>query len=136
MKQLVRVGTTYIPVSDVQKASIWYQEKLNAKLNYEDEDKAIVDLAHQSIFLVGSLEGESSNFQDRYQNKRFSLTFEVDGISDLNELRDHLLHQGVVTGEIEDRGNNGLNFVFSDPDGNLFDVWSELSPKFKKAFKV
>jgi catechol-2,3-dioxygenase len=136
MKQLIRVGTTYIPVSDVQKASTWYQDKLNAKQNYRDEDKAILELAHQSIFLVGSLEGESSNFLDKYRNKRFSLTFEVDGISELKELREHLLHHGVETGEIEDRGHSGLNFVFSDPDGNLFDVWSVLSPQFKKTFHV
>ena len=136
MKQLIRVGTIYIPVSDVQMASTWYQEKLGAKLNYMDEDKAILDLAHQSIFLVSSIEGESSNFLDKHRNKRFSLTFEVDGISDLNNLREYLLEQGVETGKIEDRGHSGLNFVFADPDGNLFDVWSELSPQFKEAFNV
>ncbi|WP_201715232.1 VOC family protein [Rossellomorea arthrocnemi] len=133
MKQLVRVGTTYIPVSDVQKASTWYREMLNAKLNYKDEDKAILDLANQSIFLVCSADGESSNFLDKYHTKRFSLTFEVDGSSELKELREQMLHLGVEAGEIEDRGHGGLNFVFSDPDGNLFDVWSELSPKFKQS---
>ncbi|MDX8345741.1 VOC family protein [Rossellomorea sp. YZS02] len=136
MKQLIRVGTIYIPVSDVQMASTWYQEKLGAELNYMDEDKAILDLAHQSIFLVSSIEGESSNFLDKRRNKRFSLTFEVDGISDLNNLREYLLDQEVETGKIEDRGHSGLNFVFADPDGNLFDVWSELSPQFKEAFNV
>ena len=136
MKQLLRVGTIYIPVSDVQRSSTWYQEKLNAKLNYLDDDKAILELAHQSIFLVSSIEGESSNFLDKFRNKRFSLTFEVDGISDLHELREYLLHQRVETGNIEDRGHSGLNFVFMDPDGNLFDVWSELSPQFKEAFNV
>ena len=37
----------------------------------------------------------------------------------------------VSVGEIEDRGHPGNNFVFRDLDGNVFDVWSELSPTFK-----
>lgn len=136
INQLVRVGTIYIPVSDVEMASRWYQEALNANLNYRDEDKAIVDLAHQSIFLVSSIDGETSNFIDKHQNKRFSLTFEVDGVNELEALREHLLRKGVKAGGIEDRGHSGRNFIFSDPDGNLFDVWSELSPQFKKAFNM
>ncbi|WP_240794219.1 VOC family protein [Bacillus sp. BHET2] len=136
MKQLIRVGSTYIPVSDVSRSSTWYQEKLNAELNFQDSDKAILDLAHQSIFLVKSLEGESSNFMDRHHNKRFSITFEVDGISELVELREQFMSNEVEVGEMENRGHGGRNFVFSDCDGNLFDVWSELSPQFKKAYHV
>ncbi len=136
MKQLIRVGTTYIPVRDVSSSSTWYQEKLKAKLNFQDSDKAILDLAHQSIFLVKSLEGESSNFTDRHRNKRFSITFEVDGMSELVALREQFVNDEIEVGEIEDRGHGGRNFVFSDCDGNLFDVWSELSPQFKKAYHV
>ena len=122
MKQLIRVGTTYIPVRDVSSSSTWYQEKLKAKLNFQDSDKAILDLAHQSIFLVKSLEGESSNFTDRHRNKRFSITFEVDGMSELVALREQFVNDEIEVGEIEDRGHGGRNFVFSDCDGNLFDV--------------
>ena len=39
-------------------------------------------------------------------------------------------------GDIEDRGHSGRNFVFMDLDGNKFDVWSELSPSFKKMFEM
>ncbi|MGM0851824.1 MAG: VOC family protein [Bacillota bacterium] len=136
MRQLVRIGTIYIPVRDVQRACIWYKEKLNANVNYKDEDKAILDLANQSFFLVGALDEESSNFFDKYENKKFSITFEVDGLVALKELREDLVQKGVEAGEIESRGHNGRNFVFSDGDGNLFDVWSELSPQFKEAFNL
>ncbi|MCA1062103.1 VOC family protein [Rossellomorea sp. AcN35-11] len=136
MKQLVRVGTIYIPVGNVQKATEWYQKILNGEVNYQDEDKAILNLANMSIFLVGSSEGESSNFQDRFNKKRFSLTFEVDGLGELEELREDLLMKGVQAGEIEDRGHRGRNFIFPDRDGNLFDVWSELSPQYKKAYNL
>lgn len=65
-KKLLRVGTTYIPVSNVELASEWYVNKLGAELNYEDEDKAILNFANQSIFLVKSKENQSSNFYDIY----------------------------------------------------------------------
>ncbi|MBM7580966.1 VOC family protein [Jeotgalibacillus terrae] len=131
--QLIRVGTTYIPVSDPRVSAVWYKEKLGAKVNYKDQDKAIIDLAGQSFFLVKASENEKANFFDQKGAERFSLTFEVDGIESLKSFH-HTLHSlGVKTGVIENRGHAGRNFVFSDPDGNLFDVWSELSAVFKKA---
>ncbi|WP_060210205.1 VOC family protein [Sporosarcina koreensis] len=130
--RLLRVGTTYIPVSNVERASQWYVEKLDAQLNYEDEDKAILNLADQSFFLVKAKEKETANFFDAYGNERFSLTFEVDGEQALKLLHEDLLERDVKVGEIEKRGHAGINFVFSDMDGNRFDVWSELSPSFKK----
>lgn len=130
--KLLRVGTTYIPVSNVERAAEWYFEKLEAQLNYQEQDKAIINLADQSFFLVKAKEKETANFLDSYGNERFSLTFEVDGEESLKNLRKDLKERGVEVGEIENRGHVGINFVFSDLDGNLFDVWSELSPTFKK----
>lgn len=130
--RLVRVGTTYIPVSNVDRAAEWYVEKLDAQLNYQDEDKAILNLADQSFFLVKARESETANFLDAYGNDRFSLTFEVDGEESLKMLHEELMERNVEVGEIENRGHAGVNFVFADIDGNLFDVWSELSPSHKK----
>ncbi|WP_349409691.1 VOC family protein [Pseudalkalibacillus sp. SCS-8] len=127
-----RVGTTYIPVSDPEKASKWYQEKLGAIENYFDQDKAILDYANQSFFLVKAKEGERSGFVDYKGDEQFSMTFEVDGLEQLEELHTFLKEKGVKVGKIEDRGHPGKNFVFSDLDGNRFDVWSELSPSFKE----
>lgn len=129
---LLRVGTTYLPVTNVQRSATWYTENLGATLNYMDEDKAILDLADQSFFLVAASEGQTSNFIDVKGDERFSLTFEVDGVQALEKLHQEFKERHILVGEIEDRGHAGKNFVFSDPDGNQFDVWSELSPKFKK----
>ncbi|EFV77022.1 hypothetical protein HMPREF1013_02747 [Bacillus sp. 2_A_57_CT2] len=63
---------------------------------------------------------------------RFCLTFELNGITELENLHRELFEKEVNTGAIENRGHPGRNFVSSDPDGILFDVWSELSPSFKK----
>ncbi|MDM5317058.1 VOC family protein [Fictibacillus sp. b24] len=131
-EKLVRVGTTYIPVQHVDASAKWYTEKLGATLNYQDEDKVILNLANQSFFLVRSRESENANFTDYTGKKRFSLTFEVDGLGNLYKLHQEFRELGIQTGDIEDRGHTGENFVFSDPDGNQFDVWSELSPNYKK----
>ncbi|WP_181347779.1 VOC family protein [Thalassobacillus sp. CUG 92003] len=126
---LKRVGTTYIPVSNVEAASEWYQEKLGAVENFRNEDKAILDFADQSFFLVKSQEGQQAQFIDHRGDEHFSLTFEVDGWENLKRFHEDLNDNGVTVGEIEDRGHPGNNFVFYDLDRNAFDVWSEWSGK-------
>lgn len=133
-EKLIRVGTTYIPVSSVERSSEWYVNKLGAEISYKDEDKAILNLANQSIFLVKSKENQSSNFYDIHGEERFSLTFEVDGLRALETIHKDFIAKQIKVGEIEDRGHAGKNFVFYDLDGNKFDVWSELSPIFKEKY--
>ena len=130
-EQLIRVGTTYIPVKNVNLAADWYVNNLEAQLNYIDDDKAIINFANQSFFLVKARENESANFYDRYGKERFSITFEVNGLSALEKIHKQFINREIKVGEIEDRGHAGRNFVFYDVDGNKFDVWSELSPFFK-----
>lgn len=133
-EKLLRVGTTYIPVLDVEHSSDWYVNKLGAELSYKDEDKAIINLANQSFFLVKSSENQSSNFIDIYGEERFSLTFEVNGVSALEELHKYFKENQIRVGDLENRGHSGINFVFYDLNGNKFDVWSELSLNFKAKY--
>src|SRR5690606_13768664 len=133
-EKLIRVGTTYIPITNVELSSEWYVNKLGAELCYKDEDKAILNVANQSIFLVKANGDQSSNFYDIHGNERFSLTFEVNGLNALEDIHRDFKENGMRVGEIEDRGHAGRNFVFYDLDGNKFDVWSELSPAFKEKY--
>ncbi|MEH7125971.1 VOC family protein [Bacillus sp. JJ1532] len=135
-EKLLRVGTTYIPVTNVELSSEWYVNKLDAELSYKDEDKAILNLANQSIFLVKSKEHQSSNFIDIYGEECFSLTFEVNGLVAFETIHRDFIGKGIKVGEIENRGHSGRNFVFYDIDGNKFDVWSELSPIFKEKYLI
>jgi catechol 2,3-dioxygenase-like lactoylglutathione lyase family enzyme len=121
---IVRVGTIYIPVREVAASADWYVEKLGARVSYQDGDKAIVNFADLSFFLVKAAENQSANFIDIHGKERFSVTFEVDGVQALASLRQDLAEKEVQVGEIEDRGHPGNNFVFYDLNGNLFDVWS------------
>lgn len=131
--QLIRVGTIYIPVKNPVSSSEWYKEKLGAKLNYLDDDKAILNLADISMFLVKAVE-QNSNFFDANGTERFVLTYEVDGLEALTSIHADFKKRGIKVGEIENRGHAGRNFVFYDLDGNKFDVWSELSQVFKRRF--
>jgi catechol-2,3-dioxygenase len=135
-KKLLRVGTTYIPVSNVELSSEWYVNKLGAELSYKDEDKAILNFANQSIFLVKSKKNQSSNFYDIYGVERFSITFEVNGLNALEAIHRDFIDKQIRMGAIENRGHSGRNFVFFDLDGNKFDVWSELSPIFKEKYLI
>lgn len=135
-EKLLRVGTTYIPVSNVELSSEWYVNKLGAELSYKDEDKAILNFANQSIFLVKSKKDQSANFYDIYGVERFSITFEVNGLNALEAIHRDFIDKQIRVGAIEDRGHSGRNFVFFDLDGNKFDVWSELSPIFKEKYLI
>jgi catechol 2,3-dioxygenase-like lactoylglutathione lyase family enzyme len=135
-EKLQRVGTTYIPVTDIESSKDWYVDKLGAELSYIDEDKAILNLADQSFFLVRSHRGQTSNFKDIYGEERFSLTFEVNGIGALEHIHLDFIKKEIIVGKIENRGHEGRNFVFQDPDGNKFDIWSELSSKFKELHMI
>lgn len=131
-QKLMRIGTLYLPVKDVERSAEWYVSKLDAHLTFQDEEKAIINLADVSIFLVKSPQHESANFVDAAGDVRCSLTFEVDGYPALQTIRKEFIEKEIEVGEIENRGHAGRNFVFRDPDGNKFDVWSELSPNFKR----
>ncbi|MBM7602699.1 hypothetical protein JOC75_000669 [Metabacillus crassostreae] len=135
-EKLLRVGTTYIPVTNVQLSAEWYVNKIGAELSYKDDDKAILNLANQSFFLVKSNESQSSNFIDFYGAECFSLTFEVNGLDALEALHKDFINNEIRVGDIENRGHAGRNFIFYDLDCNKFDVWSELSPIFKEKYLI
>ncbi|WP_191562072.1 VOC family protein [Metabacillus idriensis] len=135
-EKLLRIGTTYIPVKNVELSSQWYVNNLGAELSYKDDDKVILNFANQSMFLIKSQENQSSNFYDSYGEERFSLTFEVNGLNALEAIHSDFIKREIRAGEIENRGHAGMNFVFYDLDGNKFDVWSELSPIFKEKYLI
>lgn len=134
--ELLRIGTIYIPVYDVEQSSNWYEENLEAEISYKDHEKAIANFANQSFFLVKANQDQSANFYDVHNVERFSITFEVNGLSALKELHQVFSERGIKLEEIEDRGHSGKNFIFYDLDGNKFDVWSELSPIFKDKYGI
>ncbi|MFC4353900.1 VOC family protein [Chryseomicrobium palamuruense] len=125
MTRLKRVGTTYLPVSNLKKATEWYTSNLEAEISYHDDEKTILNFADQSFFLIPAAPDQSNSFIDAKGTEWFGLGFEVDGEENLLTFHQDLLKQGVKAGDIESRGHAGKNFRFWDEDGNAFDVWSE-----------
>ncbi|ASK60995.1 glyoxalase [Virgibacillus phasianinus] len=134
--KIYRVGTIYIPVRDPYKSASWYQKVLGAVVNFQDEQKTILDFANQSVFLVKAKADEKLNFTDANGYEHFTVTFEVNGEKELEDLHNTFKEGGVKIGDIEDRGHPGRNFIFYDLDGNKFDVWSELSPDYIKRYNI
>ncbi|WP_314586770.1 VOC family protein [Paenibacillus terrigena] len=131
--KLLRVGTNYLPVTDPKESSEWFCSNLGAEMTYLDDgnNHAIINLANQSFILIQSQKGITANFQTIRDGLMFPFTFEVNGEKALLELYQQLTAKNVCVGEIEDRGHQGKNFIITDPDGNRYDVWSELSENFK-----
>lgn len=107
-------------------------------MTYMDEgnNHVIVNLAQQSFILIQSEKGTLANFNTINDGLMFPFTFEVNGIEALLQLHEELQDKGVTVGEIEDRGHTGRNFIITDPDGNKYDVWSELSVDFKEKYNI
>ena len=84
---------------------------MGAELSYKDEDKAILKFANQSIFLVKSNENQSSNFYHINGVERFSLTFEVNGLSALKAIHRDFTEKEIRVGEIEN-GTRWKEFCF------------------------
>ncbi|MBD0380938.1 VOC family protein [Paenibacillus sedimenti] len=136
--RLQRVGTIYLPVTNPKRSAEWFCTNLEAELDYIDEgnNHAIISLAHQSFILIQSEPGILANFQTINDGLMFPFTFEVNGESELVQLHKELKDKGVLVEEIEDRGHPGRNFIIIDPDGNRYDVWSELSTEFKEKYNI
>jgi catechol 2,3-dioxygenase-like lactoylglutathione lyase family enzyme len=134
----MRVGTIYLPVSNPKLSAEWFCTKLGAELSYLDEgnNHTIINLAYQSFILIRSEKGILANFKTINDGVMFPFTFEVNGEDELKELHKELQDKNVLVGEIEDRGHQGRNFIITDPDGNNYDVWSELSNEFKKKYNI
>lgn len=138
LSKLLRVGTIYLPVTNPKVSADWFCSKLGAGLDYMDEgnNHAIISLAHQSFILIQSETGILANFRTINDGVMFPFTFEVNGESELIQLHKELKDKGVLVGAIEDRGHPGTNFIITDPDGNRYDVWSELSNEFKERYNI
>ncbi len=136
--KLMRVGTIYLPVTNPKRSAEWFCTNLGAELGYMDEgnNHAILNLAQQSFILILSEKDALANFNTINDGLMFPFTFEVNGIEALIQLHEELQDKGVTVGEIEDRGHTGRNFIITDPDGNKYDVWSELSVDFKEKYNI
>jgi glyoxylase I family protein len=124
---LKKVHCNYLPVTDLELASRWYQSMFGLeRINREPSGSILILGDGQWLFLLECNEKRNANFitsqweGDNYE--MFSLTFEVENITELHK---RLRENGVEVGPLADLDSCGLQFKFKDPDGNKFNVWQD-----------
>jgi len=124
---LKKVLCNYLPVSNLELATKWYEEIFQLTVKKREPDGAILILGDgQWLFLLQTSENKIANFitqqWDGKDYEMFSLTFEVENIVELHKrLREH----NVEVEPLVDHDSCGLQFKFKDPDGNKFNVWQD-----------
>ncbi|MGM0846425.1 MAG: VOC family protein [Bacillota bacterium] len=120
---MFRIGSIFIPVTDLKKSAHWYVEKLGVKKIEEWEDGAGFYFPSGSVQLglVEVASPQVTEFEINGKQKNVYYNFVVENI---NVAHHHLQSKEVVTTDIEDFGGM-KGFDFYDPDGNTFSVVDE-----------
>jgi len=120
---LFRVGSIFIPVTDLDNASDWYEKNLGVKKidSWEDGVGFYFSESSTQLALVKVETTQPSEFVIKGKRKNIYYNFLVQNIE---EAYQHLTQNGVSTTEIEDFGGM-KGFDFFDLDGNPFSVVDE-----------
>jgi catechol 2,3-dioxygenase-like lactoylglutathione lyase family enzyme len=114
-----RIDTVILRVKNIKKAARWYKEVLELTPLYEGEnDHGMV------IFQVGDgppLTLYEIGYDEVIPAKRFSSTYPIFYVSDIEAVHSTLTERGVEAESIEDDGAVKY-FRFRDPDGNALEV--------------
>lgn len=110
----------YIPVSDLEKASKWYEKNLDFKLVYKDV--LYYDMRTANGIKIMLIPGEKSIVsQMKYSTgEQASYGFCVD---DYDSVREKLEASGVRIGE--EFEYFGRSFSFYDLEGNKIEIWED-----------
>ncbi|WP_273853071.1 VOC family protein [Guptibacillus spartinae] len=125
---MIRIGSVFIPVTDLDKATVWYEENLGVtKIDEwgEGTGKGAGFYFPNGPTQLGLVQVETSQpteFQVQNEQKNSYFNFLVE---DIYAFYHDLKCEGVKTSEIEKFGGMTC-FDFYDPDGNPFSVVNEV----------
>ncbi|MCF2648463.1 VOC family protein [Niallia sp. Sow4_A1] len=120
---MFRIGSIFIPVTDLEKASKWYEKMLGVKKidSWEEGVGFYFPSGSTQLALIQVDIPQSSEFIVKNEEKNSYFNFIVDHIEEVYE---YLNKNGVKTTEIKDFGGMKY-FDFFDLDGNPFSVVDE-----------
>ncbi|WP_226680901.1 VOC family protein [Sutcliffiella horikoshii] len=121
---MFRVGSIFIPVTDIEKSTEWYEKFLGAKMieSWGDGIGFYLPSGPTQIALVKVESPQPTEFRTNGNQKNGYFNFVVDDIAATHQ---HFKSKGIVTSEIDDFG--GMKFFdFFDLDGNPFSVVNEV----------
>jgi glyoxylase I family protein len=119
-----KIGSIFIPVTDIEKSTEWYQNYLGVKRIEDWEDGAgfYLPTGSTQLALVKVDSRQPTEFIIKGNQKNSYYNFIVD---DIETAHQHFKNNGIVTTEIDDFG--GMKFFdFFDLDGNPFSVVNEV----------
>ena len=125
---MFKVGSIFIPVTDLERSKKWYEVNLGlTKVDEWQENGADHGVGYvfendvTGLALIKTEKPQPTEFTVKGKNKNVYYNFEVDNIQ---QAFDRLKQNGVETTDIHDYGMM-KGFDFFDPDGNTFSVVSE-----------
>ncbi|KLV27677.1 glyoxalase [Niallia circulans] len=122
---MFKVGSIFIPVTDMKKSTDWYVKFLGVKIidSWEDGAGFYLPAGTTQLALVKVESPQPTEFIIKGEQKNSYFNFVVD---DLEAAHQQFRNNGIVTTEIDDFG--GMKFFdFFDLDGNPFSVVNEVS---------
>ncbi len=121
---MFKIGSVFVPVTNLEKSSAWYEEHLGVKKIGSWDGGAGFHLPNGStqFGLIQVETPQPTEFVIKGKQKNSYFNFVVE---DVDAVHGELNGRGVVTTDIDDFG--GMRFFdFFDPDGNPFSVVSEV----------
>lgn len=121
---MFKVGSIFIPVTDVEKSTEWYQKFLGVKKidSWEDGVGLYFPTGSTQLALVKVEYHQPTEFNIKGNQKNSYYNFVVE---DIETAHQHFKNYGIETSEINDFG--GMKFFeFFDLDGNPFSVVNEV----------
>lgn len=121
---MFKIGSIFIPVTDIEKSTSWYEKYLGVKKidSWEDGAGFYLPTGSTQLALVKVESPQPTEFIIKGNQKNSYYNFVVD---DIEIALQHFKNNGVVTTEIEDFG--GMKFFdFFDLDGNPFSAVNEV----------
>ncbi|WP_409290830.1 VOC family protein [Peribacillus sp. SCS-37] len=122
---MFKVGSIFIPVTDIEKSADWYEKYLGARRidSWEDGAGFYLSSGSTQLALVKVESPQPAEFTIRGSQKNAYFNFIVD---DIEAAHQHFLNNGIVTSPIKDF--SGMKyFDFVDLDGNPFSVVNEVA---------
>ncbi|WP_394581517.1 VOC family protein [Cytobacillus firmus] len=121
---MFKVGSIFIPVTDIEKSTDWYVKFLGVKIidSWGDGAGFYLPTGSTQLALVKVKSPQPTEFITEGDQKNSYFNFVVD---DIESAHQHFKNNGIVTTEIDDFG--GMKFFdFFDLDGNPFSVVNEV----------
>ncbi|KGR82201.1 VOC family protein [Lysinibacillus odysseyi] len=117
------IGSIFIPVTDIQKSTVWYESNLGVKKidSWEEGAGFYFPSGSAQLALVQVDTPQPTEFVIKGKRRNVYYNFVV---QDIEAVHRQLNANGVVTTEIEEFGDM-KGFDFYDPDGNPFSVVNE-----------